>query len=88
MRAAALLALMPVAGCGEIAPRSDVQPRTWEYYVAHPAEIEPMQKNLPLIVGIKRASGGAAGSGDDQLPRGGLRQLTAPTGQVNATRGI
>ena len=44
MRAAALLAVMPVVGCGEIAPRSDVQPRSWEYYVAHPAEIEPMQK--------------------------------------------
>lgn len=44
MRVAALLAAMLVAGCGETAPQADMPARSWEYYVAHPAEIEPMQK--------------------------------------------
>jgi hypothetical protein len=44
MRVAALLAAMLVAGCGETAPQADMPARNWEYYVAHPAEIEPMQK--------------------------------------------
>jgi hypothetical protein len=44
MRVAVLLAAMLVAGCGETAPQADMPARSWEYYVAHPAEIEPMQK--------------------------------------------
>lgn len=44
MRVAALLAAMLVAGCGKTAPQADMPARSWEYYVAHPAEIEPMQK--------------------------------------------
>jgi len=35
---------MLLAGCGETAPQADSQPRSWQYYAAHPAEIEPMQK--------------------------------------------
>ena len=44
MRVAALLAAMLVAGCGQSAPPTDMPARTWQFYVAHPAEIEPMQK--------------------------------------------
>ena len=44
MREAALLAAMLITGCGETVPQADGQTRSWEYYVAHPAEIEPMQK--------------------------------------------
>jgi hypothetical protein len=44
MRVAALLTAMLVAGCGQSAPQSAMSARSWEYYVAHPAEIEPMQK--------------------------------------------
>jgi hypothetical protein len=44
-------------------------------------------ENLPLMVGIERASGIATGSGDDQLPRGGFRQIAAPIAEVNATKG-
>jgi hypothetical protein len=41
--AIASVALM-VAGCGKSAPLADMPARTWQYYVAHPQEIEPMQK--------------------------------------------
>lgn len=44
MRIAALLTAILVAGCGQSAPQSAMPARSWEYYVAHPAEIEPMQK--------------------------------------------
>jgi hypothetical protein len=44
MRAAALLPAILVAGCGQSAPQSAMSARSWEYYVTHPAEIEPMQK--------------------------------------------
>jgi hypothetical protein len=44
MRVAALLIAMLVTGCGPSAPQSAMSARSWEYYVAHPAEIEPMQK--------------------------------------------
>jgi hypothetical protein len=44
MRVVAILAAMLVAGCGETASRTDMIARSWEYYAAHPAEIEPMQK--------------------------------------------
>ena len=41
---AALLATTLVAGCSETAPQADMPARSWQYYVAHPGEIEPMQK--------------------------------------------
>ena len=44
VRVAALLAAMLVAGCGDTAPQADMPARSWDNYVAHPAEIEPMQK--------------------------------------------
>ncbi len=44
MRVAALLTALLLAGCGQSAPQSAMPVRSWEYYVAHPAEIEPMQK--------------------------------------------
>jgi hypothetical protein len=33
-----------LAGCGTAAPSTDMPARSWKYYVANPAEIEPMQK--------------------------------------------
>jgi len=33
-----------MAGCGTSAPQADMPARTWRYFVAHPAEIEAMQK--------------------------------------------
>jgi hypothetical protein len=44
MRVAALLTAILLAGCGQSAPQSAMPARSWEYYVANPAEIEPMQK--------------------------------------------
>ncbi len=44
MRAAALLAAMLITGCSEMAPQANMPARSWQYYVAHPGEIEPMQK--------------------------------------------
>ena len=44
MRVAAVLAAMLITGCGETAPQADGQPRSWQYYAEHPAEIEPMQR--------------------------------------------
>ena len=41
---AALLATTLIAGCSGTAPQDDMPARSWKYYVAHPAEIEPMQK--------------------------------------------
>jgi hypothetical protein len=35
---------LTVAGCGTSAPEAAMPVRDWEYYVAHPAEIDPMQK--------------------------------------------
>jgi hypothetical protein len=43
MRVATLLTATLVAGCGQSAPQSAMPARSREYYVAHPAEIEPMQ---------------------------------------------
>ena len=44
MRAASLLGVLLLAGCGRSAPQAEMPARTWKYYEAHPAEIEPMQK--------------------------------------------
>jgi hypothetical protein len=44
MRSAIICTGLLLAGCGKSAPRADIQPRDWRYYVANPAEIEPMQK--------------------------------------------
>ncbi len=33
-----------IAGCGTSVPPADMPARSWQHYVAHPAEIEPMQK--------------------------------------------
>ena len=33
-----------LTGCGSSAPPADMPARTWKYYTANPAEIEPMQK--------------------------------------------
>ena len=40
----ASLIVLLVAGCGKSAPPADTPARTWQYYVAHPQEIETMQK--------------------------------------------
>ena len=44
LRIAALLIALVLAGCGRAAPSADMPARTWQYYVAHPQEIEAMQK--------------------------------------------
>lgn len=33
-----------LTGCGSSAPQADMPARTWKYYAANPAEIEPMQE--------------------------------------------
>jgi hypothetical protein len=38
-----MIALLLTA-CGTSLPQADMPARTWKYYVANPAEIEPMQK--------------------------------------------
>lgn len=44
MRGAPLLIALLVTGCGTSPPQADMPARTWKYYAAHPADIEPMQK--------------------------------------------
>lgn len=48
MRVAVLVVATTLTGCGDPqgahAPPADMPARTWQYYVAHPADIEPMQK--------------------------------------------
>ena len=44
MRAASLTVALLLVGCGRSAPQADMPARTWKYYQANPAEIEPMQK--------------------------------------------
>jgi hypothetical protein len=43
-RAAPLLIALFLAGCGSSTPQPDMPARDWKYYVAHPGDIEPMQK--------------------------------------------
>lgn len=59
MRVAALLTTILVTGCGQSAPQSAMRARSWEYYIAHQAEIEPMQK-------ICREWSGSSAPGDSQ----------------------
>ncbi len=42
-RSVPALAALLLEGCGTSAPPADMPARTWKYYEAHPAEIEPMQ---------------------------------------------
>ncbi len=47
MRAAPLTIILLLAGCGtsdSLDAGADMPARTWQYYVAHPGDIEPMQK--------------------------------------------
>ncbi len=48
MRAARLTILLLLAGCGVSETSNgtdgDMPARSWKYYAAHPAEIEPMQE--------------------------------------------
>ena len=44
MRGAFLVGFLLLAGCGTSSPQADMPARTWKYYQAHPADIEPMQK--------------------------------------------
>ena len=48
MRIAPLTIALLLAGCdtpdSSDAPQADMAARTWQYYVAHPGDIEPMQK--------------------------------------------
>jgi len=48
MRALPLTIALLLAGCGAPessgSPATDMPARTWQYYAAHPAEIEPVQK--------------------------------------------
>ncbi len=46
-----------IAGCGTAAPSADMPARTWQYYVAHPAEIEPMQKTCREWAGSNAPAG-------------------------------
>jgi hypothetical protein len=43
-RAAPLLIALVLSGCGSSTPQADMPARDWKYYVAHPEDIEPMQK--------------------------------------------
>ena len=64
-----------IAACGTSAPPADMPARTWQYYVAHPTEIEPMQKicrewsgsNEPAVVATNCRAAAFARS---QLQRG------------------
>ena len=44
MRGAPLLIALVLAGCGSSTPQADMLARDWKYYVAHPGDIDPMQK--------------------------------------------
>lgn len=44
IRSAPLVIGLLLTGCGTSAPQAEMPARTWKYYAANPAEIEPMQK--------------------------------------------
>jgi hypothetical protein len=44
LRIAIPLIVLLLVGCGMSAPQAEMPARTWQYYVAHAQEIEPMQK--------------------------------------------
>lgn len=44
IRSSLLVIGLLLTGCGSSAPQADMPARTWKYYTANPAEIEPMQK--------------------------------------------
>ena len=44
MRSAIICTGLLISGCGKSPPEADMPVRDWRYYVAHPAEIEQMQK--------------------------------------------
>ena len=44
IRSSLLVIGLLLTGCGASAPQADMPARTWKYYTANPAEIEPMQK--------------------------------------------
>ena len=44
IRSAPLVIGLLLTGCGSSAPQASMPARTWKYYTANPAEIEPMQK--------------------------------------------
>ena len=44
MRSAIICTALLLAGCGKSTAQADMPARDWRYYVANPAEIEPMQK--------------------------------------------
>ena len=44
IRSSLLVIGLLLTGCGSSAPQADMPARTWKYYIANPAEIEPMQK--------------------------------------------
>lgn len=56
-RSAPLAIGLLLAGCGTSAPPSDMPARTWKYYVANPAEIEPMQAICKQWSGANAPSG-------------------------------
>lgn len=57
LRAATLALATMLAGCGKSAPPADMSARTWRYYAAHPAEIEPMQQICREWAGSGTAAG-------------------------------
>ena len=44
IRSTPLVIGLLLTGCGSSAPQAEMPARTWKYYAANPAEIEPMQK--------------------------------------------
>ena len=44
IRSSLLVIGLLLTGCGSSAPQAGMPARTWKYYTANPAEIEPMQK--------------------------------------------
>ncbi len=44
MRLAIFCIALPLAGCGQSTPPAEMTARDWQYYMANPGQIEPMQK--------------------------------------------